>query len=207
MKNRNVPDENIAAELETDRLISPAWCDCITGIWISERTGVRRPRNVCQRIVLFLSPRLIAAPHQAFSPDSARTEDRYIIEVLSPDQTVMPVTVTKVLIRVPLIRFRQVILRGFGRSRGDDCRSLIKIESNITFQMNRNREIGSRWKQNRAASGLRGCVDRLIDCGSIKCLAVTFGAKSSHAVSGRNPGVALNTLRGGRQKLRRQPPK
>ena len=96
-------------EFQTDRFVSPTGLDCVARVWITERTGFRIGALFLECVVLFFGARLAAGPHQSFSPDATGTEDRDVFEVLAPDQTVVPMTVTEVLILVPLVRLGQIV--------------------------------------------------------------------------------------------------
>ena len=173
MKDRDVANNYIATELERDRLVGPTRLDCISRIRVTKRLFRFRGARSIQSIILLWRARLVAASHEAFAPDRSRPENGNIRQVLAPDQTVVPMAVTEILILIPLVWLRRIVLRTIGGRRRDDRRALIEIERDVAFEMNRHRQIISSREVNRAATR-RGCgVDRLIDCGRVKRLAVT----------------------------------
>src|SRR6185503_1644260 len=88
---------------------TPAHLDCIALVRITKRRRLRIGSDIGEGIILFFCARLIAGADQAFSPDASWSGYRNVFEVLTPDQTVVPVAVTKVLILVPLIRLRRIV--------------------------------------------------------------------------------------------------
>src|SRR6266480_4051051 len=98
MINRDVANDYVATELKTDRFVTPASFDRIARIGISERSTARIRRGISQGIVLCLRARLVAVTHESFPPDPTRPQDRNVFEILAPDQAVVKMAVTKVLI-------------------------------------------------------------------------------------------------------------
>ena len=70
---------------------------------------------------------------QSFAVDQSRTADGDVFQTDSPDQGVLPVTVTEVLVFIMLIRFRRVVSFVLSRKGGDDACALFQIEMDITF--------------------------------------------------------------------------
>src|SRR2546421_5100294 len=75
--------------------------------------------------------------HQTAAPDAARPDDRNILEVLAPNQAVVPMCVTEIVVSVPCIRFGRIVLRSCSCFVGDDRGALIEINSDIALQVNR----------------------------------------------------------------------
>jgi len=127
VQNRDIANDDVVTEFKTDRLVTPARLDGISRIWITEWSTSRIGRRVSERGVLFLCARLTARAHKSLAPDLSRPKDRNVLEVLTPDQAVVKVAVTKVLITVPLIRLRRIV-RNTGHGIGGDNRgSLIEV--------------------------------------------------------------------------------
>ena len=94
----------------------------------------------------------------------------------------MPVTMSKILILVPLVRLRRIILRVARSVRGDNRRTLIEIQCDVAFEMNRNGQVISGRKVYRAANGRRRRIDRFVNGRSIKGLAVSGSTEGFHVV-------------------------
>ena len=137
MKDRDVANEHVATILESYRFVPPTRFDCISRIRITERSL----RFVCsiriQRIVLLLRARLSTSAHETFPPDHSRSKNRNVRQVLAPNQTVMPVGMTEILIGVPLVWFRRIVPRFLRRIGCDDRRALIEIQRDVALQVNR----------------------------------------------------------------------
>ena len=52
MQDRNVSDDDVAAQFQADRFISPAGLDRVTRVWITEWPGPRIGGGSAQSIVL-----------------------------------------------------------------------------------------------------------------------------------------------------------
>src|SRR5690349_13845427 len=88
-------------------------------------TVLQRYRLVSHSGIFGARP-LTRATTESFAPNQARTDDREVMNVLSPNETVAPVTVTIILVVVPLIWLCRIVLAsgtGFG---GKNRRSLIE---------------------------------------------------------------------------------
>ena len=153
VQDRDVTQRDVAAVLERDRLVGDA--------------GLLGDRS---RPVAFT---------QAPTPDQAGTENRDVVEILAPDQAVVPVAVTEVLIGVEGVRLGLVIaIGGSGRQwvgRDQSC-ALVQIEADVTAQMHRMGQIVAGRKMDAAAPGRRRGIDRTIDRDGIERLTVADGA-------------------------------
>src|SRR5262249_31599078 len=134
MQNRNIADQDIGGELETDRFGSAAI-----------RYGVRA--------------------HKSLAPDQAGTNDRNVNESFAPDQAVVKMAVSEILIFVPWVRFRRIVRSVIGRRiGGNDSCSLIEIERDVAFQTDRKTQIRSGRKTDGSATGsctlIHGLVNR-----------------------------------------------
>src|SRR5581483_3110079 len=103
-------DEHVPAVLQSDGFISPARFNSVARIWVTKGSLHLVLLIHIQHMFLLLRARLIAGAHQTFAPDGARPEDRNVCQVLAPNKTVMPMTVTEVLISIPLIWFGRIVL-------------------------------------------------------------------------------------------------
>src|SRR5205809_5746694 len=131
MEDRDVTNHDIATEFQTDRFVAPSWLDGITGVGIAKGSRSRVFGSLGQRVVLLTRARLRSAAHQAFAPNQPRAENRNVLEVFAPDQTVVPVAMTKVLIGIPGIRLGQIVSNSFRCLSGEYRRALIEIERDI----------------------------------------------------------------------------
>src|SRR2546425_7731701 len=144
MQNRNVSDEDVAAKPQTDRLVAPTGLNRITGVGITEWSAPGIGWRVTQSIILSFRARLVAAAHQSLSPDAARAEDRNVLEILSPYQTIVPMAVTEVLILIPLIWLGWIILTiSILRIGGDERGDLIEVQSDVALETGRETGIGA----------------------------------------------------------------
>src|SRR2546421_8134344 len=99
------------------------------------------------------------------------------MNVLSPDQAVVPMSVSKVLVFVPRIWLGSVILAvAIFRIGGNQGRTLVKIERDVTFQAYRVALIRTRGEKNGSTALRRSGVDSAIYGIGIDSLAVTLGA-------------------------------
>ena len=79
----------------------------------------------------------IAAAGQAFPVDPAGTEDRNILKVLAPDQTVMPMAVAEIFVRIPFVWLRRIVSRRtfvHRIIRGKNDRALIEVERDVALE-------------------------------------------------------------------------
>src|SRR3989442_10087087 len=136
VQDGDVANNDVAAEPEADRFISPAGPNGVARVGITEWRLWFAGARIIQRVDLFLRARLRAAAHQSTAPDTTRTENGNVLEVLAPNQTVVPVTVTEILISIPLIWLRRIVRDAFARLCRDNRRTLIEVERDIAFQMN-----------------------------------------------------------------------
>ena len=107
-QDRNVAHDHVAAAFESDRLVGDARC-----------IGRRQARF----------GRL--ASTQAPTADETRSDDRNVVDVLAPDQAVVPMVMAEVLVAFEwCIRFGGV--KATARSRQDDSAEL-KMQCDMTL--------------------------------------------------------------------------
>ena len=134
--------DHVAAVLQRDGFVGDA--------------GLRRVVKRVVAALLILHP---AAEREALTPDQPRSADSDIVQILAPDQRVMPVVMTVVLIRVVTAAawFRSVIhsaqlAGGFARQWG--CSGLKhgtrrEKKMNVALQPDRETKIRPRWEHHR----------------------------------------------------------
>src|SRR5262249_14986071 len=143
VQDRNVANDYVAAKLQTDRLVPPAGFDRVARVRITKRRLGFAGAGTIQNVILLLCGRLVAAAHRTFAVNQSRSKDGDILEVLAPDQTVVPMAVTKILILVPLIRLRRVVLSvAVFWIGGENRRAMIEIKRDVALQMDRKAAIG-----------------------------------------------------------------
>ena len=77
-------------------------------------------------------------PNESLSPDHAGTEDRNVLDTLTPYEAVVPMTMAEVLILTPFVRFRCIVPAPIPcRTRGDDRRALVQVQRHMALQMDR----------------------------------------------------------------------
>src|SRR5207237_5924650 len=100
--------------------------------------------RVAQRVVLFLRARLRAAAHKSLAVDESGAEYGNVFESLAPDEAVVPVAVSEVLILVPTVRLRRVVLAvAVSRVGGGYGRASVEVARDVAVQTNRARAISS----------------------------------------------------------------
>lgn len=127
----------------------------------------------------------VGAKAEALAVDRAGSGDADVCNAFTPDERIVPVVVTVILVVLPrrvrlgrVIRPTVVACRGAGQRglRGDDGRTLRKIKPNVTLQVNREAQPCSRGENYRAPTGGRGCVNGFVDGGRVNGLAIADGA-------------------------------
>ena len=111
---------------------------------------------------------------QSFAVDQSRTADGDVFQADSPDQGVLPVAVTEVLVFIMLIRFRQVVSFVLSRKGGDEACTLFQIEVDVTFQPDGITGIFSGRQVYGTSTFLCGSFDGTVDGGRINRLSVCF---------------------------------
>src|SRR2546430_1586399 len=111
MENRYVANQHIATKLQRDRFVSPTWFDGIALTRKTKGADARLSGKIGQCGILFRSARLTPESHETSPPDAARTENRNVFEVLTPNQTVVPVAMTEIIVSSPRIRLRRIVPR------------------------------------------------------------------------------------------------
>ncbi len=121
---------------------------------------------------------------QALSPDEAGTEDAEVVDVLSPNEAVMPVIVAVVLERLPLaLRFGCIVAAGgeavVGSRRGENGCSLLKKKRDIALEVNGVTGVNACREDNRASARVGGCIDGSIDSWCVNRCAIALCAKAA----------------------------
>ncbi len=136
------------------------------------------------RLVFFVERISSPATIQPFAPDSTRSRDAAIVQVLAPDQTVVPVGVTVILVRMPgRIGLGRVIAASGSIGRlgcRQNRRPLIQKQRDIAFQVDGIARIRSRREVNHPATCSRRRINRLIHRRRVDGSSVTDRAKPSH---------------------------
>ena len=139
------------------------------------------PDRLLECIVLFFRARLAAASDQSLSPNPSWSKYGDVFQVLAPDQAVVPVAVTEVLILIPLVWFGRIVFAvAIARIGGENRRALIEIKSDIAFQTDRKRAIGARSKKDGATARRRCRVDGFVYSGAVESFSIALSAELSH---------------------------
>ena len=118
---------------------------------------------------------------EAFAPDQAGSGDAEVVDVLAPEQGVVPVVVAVILVSVPCglglggVVDSAVIAGLFAGERGvggDDCAALQQKQMNVALEMNGETEVASGGEDGDSATGRGGRFDRVIDGFGVEGLAV-----------------------------------
>src|SRR5882762_10859354 len=153
VQDRDIANEYVAAKFKTYRFVAPTGLNRVAGVRITKGSASGIRRSIAECVVLLLRARLSATAHQTLAPDPTGTKNRNVFEVLAPDHTVVPVAVAKVLILIPLIRFRRIILAVFVcRISGEYCSALVHVQRDVALQMNRETAISACGKVHCAAT-------------------------------------------------------
>src|SRR5581483_6902884 len=148
VQNREIAQENVPAILEGDGFIADASLFGL-GTW---------------------SVALAQAP----APDQSRAEDRYIFEILSPNQAVVPMIVAVILIALPpVIRLSRIISAGTdtsarrGRIGRYDFGAGIEQQADVALEMDGIRKVARSGKMHGTTARRRSRIDRLVYGGSV----------------------------------------
>src|SRR5262249_24846063 len=96
----------------------------------------------------------------------------------------MEVTVSEILVLIPLIRLRHIVRSMVGhRISRDDRRALIQVERDIALQVNRKTQIRSGWKPHGSAAGRGSGIDGLVDGSRIQRLSVALGTEGPYVIA------------------------
>ncbi len=180
LKNLKIAECDVAAELQCDRLVANAGLRCVGQIGVT-----------------------VVAATETFAPDTTRPEDGHVVEVLAPQETIVPVIVTIVLIGLPrTLRLGRIVAaagcplerHGGGQQR---C-TLIEVDSDIALEVNRVAGIRACGKQNRAPAGLLRRIDRALDGLCIQRLAISGRAVTANVEEGFRRSAGIRRA-GGRQ--------
>src|SRR5262245_27425617 len=92
-------------------------------------------------------------------------------------------TVSKILITVPLIRFGWIVLAIFIVGIGGEDRSpLIQVQSYVAFKANRKTAIGTCKKLHRATTSSSRSVDSFVHGRRIERLSIALSTESSYII-------------------------
>ena len=116
--------------------------------------------------------------HEAAAVDRAVAGDENIRKVFAPDEAVVEITMSAVLIAAECVRLRLVINIHVLR-RAENGRASVNEQMDVALQMNRAAQISSGGNENRAATGLRAGVNRLVNRRAVEVLAVADRAKTA----------------------------
>src|SRR5262249_52064306 len=95
----------------------------------------------------------------------------------------MEVTVSEILILIPLIRFRRIVHSMVGhRISRDDRRSLIQVERDIALQVNRKTQIRSGWKPHGSSAGRGSSIYGFVDGSRIQRLSIALRTKGPYVI-------------------------
>src|SRR5580658_365376 len=125
------------------------------------------------------------------------------MDIFSPEERVMPVVMTVVLICVPsCFGFGRIVyasliaslLTGHRRVGSYDSAALLQLKVHLALQVNGEAEEGARRKNNNAATGIGSRVNGAVDGRGVECLAVANCAIHANvvgALSGSRRGTDL----------------
>src|SRR5262249_14909163 len=95
----------------------------------------------------------------------------------------MEVTMSKILILIPLIRFRCIVHSMVGhRISRDDRRPLIQVERDIALQMNRKAQVRSGRKPHGSPAGRGSSIDGLVDGGRVQVLSIALRTEGPYVI-------------------------
>ena len=117
---------------------------------------------------------------QPFAVDAAGPRDGDVLEVLAPDQAVVPVAVAEVLIRVARSRLGGVVAASTARVGGEQHRALVEVEADVAPEADRVAGVGAAGDDDGAAAGGGGGSDRAVDRVAVDRHAVALGAEVAH---------------------------
>src|SRR5438128_2626605 len=86
-------------------------------------------------------------------------------------------TMPKVLIQIPFVRFRQIVFSFVSRLCCEDCCTAVQVQRDVAFEPNGKAQIRSCRKAHRAASGSSSNFNRFIDGSSVNRYAIAFRAE------------------------------
>ena len=181
VQDADIANDDIARQLQRYRFVSPTRLNCIARIRIAPRAGFWIGALLLECVVLFFGARLAATAHQSLSPDAAGSENRDVFEVLAPNQTVVPVAVTEVLVLIPGVWLRQIVFAvAIVWMGGEYGCALIEIERDVALQANRKGAIGSGSEQNCPTTCCGRGINCFINSSAVEGFSVAPGAKLSN---------------------------
>src|SRR5215471_17228241 len=158
-KHRKIAQDDVAAVLEGDRLVADAW------------------RFLDRKIEIVMPARQPASPYES------GPENGDVVDVLTPDQAVVPVVMAKILKCFPRHIGFGWIVAGYGsvaRSVGcQDRGALIEVECHGAGQAKRVARVGAGRDIHRTTLAACGC-DGPVDRRRIYVLAVTYRAEATN---------------------------
>ena len=116
---------------------------------------------------------------QTTAPDESGAKNRKIMNVLSPDQAVVPMAVPEILVVVPLIGLWRIVTLPTGRRciGGNDGCAGPEIQINIALQVERITQVRPSRENHGPAAICRGSIDSFVDRRSIQALAIASGTE------------------------------
>jgi len=153
----DVADENVSAELEGNRLVARS-----------------------DASALHLSSRLRVLASETSTVNASPACDAHILEVLAPDEGVVEIGVSAVLVFRKVEFFRRVVCPLVGR--GNDGSSSIDVEIDIALHVDGTAEVVARRQEDGSTTCLMGFLDGGIDGRRVELLAVALGTEVANIV-------------------------
>ena len=176
VENRDVPDQNIFAELQRDGFIAQAHRHHVIGIKVGGDTRVTLAIGAPFLQVAAHAIQDTVRAHETAAVDGAVAGDENIRQIFAPNQTVVKIAMAAVLKTAECVRLRFVIGVHVLR-RTENGRAGVNKQMNVALQMNRAAQISSGGNQNGAAAGIRRGVDGFVDGRTVERRAIASGAE------------------------------
>jgi hypothetical protein len=104
------------------------------------------------------------------------------VQILAPDQRIMPVTVPTILICLKLVGLGGIVSAIRAGRAGDDGAAAVEIQNDVALEVDRKAEIFPRGEMHRAAPGGGGGFDGFVDRRRIDGDAIAFSAVIANVV-------------------------
>lgn len=117
---------------------------------------------------------------ETFAIDASTACDADVFEVLAPNEGVMKIGVTSVLVFRKIERLGRVV--GFAVAGGNDGGSCIDVEIDVALHVDGTAEVVACWKENGTTSIGSGFLDGCVDGWGIEVLAIAFGSEITNVV-------------------------
>ena len=167
VKNRDVADEHIAAKFQREGLVAET----------NRRRGVGD-----RRIEMIEADHLIenlVSANQTATVDRAVAADENVRQIFAPNQAVMKIAMSAVLITTKRIWLGLVIKIHVLRRAQNRC-ARVNQQMDVALEMNRAAQISSRRHEHRAATGLGAGSNRLVNRRAVEIFSVAHRAESAH---------------------------